>query len=400
MENKIIKNNAISAYLMFIVSWLFLFQRKDPNLNNDFVKKHTKSAFLLHLLILISFIIFWFFWLFKEIIIWNFTLNTIILISISIILFWALFLWMYRAYRWELFGIWDIFSVKSKKNLVDVNKNENFWEKDKLTLIIAYIPFVWPIFTSRYSQKELIKEILKTSTFLTFIFCLLFINWNNNLNQIFILIYFIYVAFVWVNLFAKTELIIINLPKYFSFWEIVKSTKILLKYLKNYISWNFREWKTLEEEQNIAYIEDQKNTFNKMKDLPDLKWPKKIIYFPIFNLIFLFFKDNKFNIHIANALTITFLLILTFLLYFFWFVSKNIFILFLFPICFWIWNIEKIYYKIPFIYDIYDIFKRFLSFFKRSKKIISEKRKEVKEETLKVNNNSEIKKETEENKEK
>ena len=400
MENKIIKNNAISAYLMFIVSWLFLFQRKDPNLNNDFVKKHTKSAFLLHLLILISFIIFWFFWLFKEIIIWNFTLNTIILISISIILFWALFLWMYRAYRWELFGIWDIFSVKSKKNLVDVNKNENFWEKDKLTLIIAYIPFVWPIFTSRYSQNELIKEILKTSTFVTFIFCLLFINWNNNLNQIFILIYFIYVAFVWVNLFAKTELIIINLPKYFSFWEIVKSTKILLKYLKNYISWNFREWKTLEEEQNIAYIEDQKNTFNKMKDLPDLKWPKKIIYFPIFNLIFLFFKDNKFNIHIANALTITFLLILTFLLYSFWFVSKNIFILFLFPICFWIWNIEKIYYKIPFIYDIYDIFKRFLSFFKRSKKIISEKRKEVKEETLKVNNNSEIKKETEENKEK
>ena len=217
MENKIIKNNAISAYLMFIVSWLFLFQKKDPNLNNDFVKKHTKSAFLLHLLILISFIIFWFFWLFKEIIIWNFTLNTIILISISIILFWALFLWMYRAYRWELFGIWDIFSVKSKKNLVDVNKNENFWEKDKLTLIIAYIPFVWSIFTSRYSQNELIKEILKTSTFVTFIFCLLFINWNNNLNQIFILIYFIYVAFVWVNLFAKTELIIINLPKYFSF---------------------------------------------------------------------------------------------------------------------------------------------------------------------------------------
>ena len=396
MENKIIKNNAISAYLMFIVSWLFLFQKKDPNLNNDFVKKHTKSAFLLHLLILISFIIFWFFWLFKEIIIWNFTLNTIILISISIILFWALFLWMYRAYRWELFGIWDIFSVKSKKNLVDINKNENFWEKDKLTLIIAYIPFVWPIFTSRYIQNELIKEILKTITFVTFIFCLLFINWNNNLNQIFILIYFIYVAFVWVNLLAKTELIIINLPKYFSFWEIVKSTKILLKYLKNYISWNFREWKTLEEEQNIAYIEDQKNTFNKMKDLPDLKWPKKIIYFPIFNLIFLFFKNNKFNIHIANALTITFLLILTFLLYFFWFVSKNIFILFLFPICFWIWNIEKIYYKIPFIYDIYDIFKRFLSFFKRSKKIISEKRKEVKEETLKVNNKSEIKKENKE----
>ena len=199
-----------------------------------------------------------------------------------------------------------------------------------------------------------------------------------------------------MNLFAKTELIIINLPKHFSFWEIVKSTKILLKYLKNYISWNFREWKTLEEEQNIAYIEDQKNTFSKMKDLPDLKWPKKIIYFPIFNLIFLFFKDNKFNIHIANALTITFLLILTFLLYFFWFVSKNIFILFLFPICFWIWNIEKIYYKIPFIYDIYDIFKRFLSFFKRSKEIISEKRKEVKEETLKVNNKSEIKKENKE----
>jgi|TARA_Y100001960_G_C14512735_1_gene747302 hypothetical protein len=47
--NKKIKANAVSAYLLIFVSIFFLSNRNNPLLNNDFVKTHTKSAFLIHL---------------------------------------------------------------------------------------------------------------------------------------------------------------------------------------------------------------------------------------------------------------------------------------------------------------------------------------------------------------
>lgn len=382
--SKIIRNNAVSSYLMFWISWMFLFQRKNENLNNDFVKKHTRSALLIHLLIVISIIIFWFYWVLWKVFIWKYSLSSIILALILIFLFIVLFFWAYKAYKWEIFKIWEIFSIKKWKNVLDVNKDWNFWEKDKLTFVLSYIPFVGQIFTSKYNKNENIKEILKLNTFISFIFCFLFINYYHNLNQIIILLYFIFIAFVWVNLFWKSELIILNLSKYLDFWEIIKLLKILIKYLKNYISWNFKEFKILEQEQNKLDYEDKIKTFNEVKDLHELKWPKKIIYFPIVNLIFLFFKENKYKIHIRNWLTITFLLIITIILIIFKIIWWNILILFLFPICFWIWNLEKLYYKMPFIYEIYEFFAKIKWFFKKSKKVISEKRKEVKELKIKV----------------
>gem|GEM_PF-3532770 len=65
-----------------------------------------------------------------------------------------------------------------------------------MTFVLAYIPFVGQIFASKYSKNENIKEILKLNTFVAFLSCLLFINFYNNLNQVFILIYAIFVAFV------------------------------------------------------------------------------------------------------------------------------------------------------------------------------------------------------------
>jgi hypothetical protein len=51
-------NNAISAYLMVFISVIFLFNKKNDFLNNNFVKSHTKVAFLIHLSFLINYIIF------------------------------------------------------------------------------------------------------------------------------------------------------------------------------------------------------------------------------------------------------------------------------------------------------------------------------------------------------
>jgi hypothetical protein len=47
--NQKIINNAISSYFMMFISIIFLFNKKNELLNNNFVKSHTKIAFLIHL---------------------------------------------------------------------------------------------------------------------------------------------------------------------------------------------------------------------------------------------------------------------------------------------------------------------------------------------------------------
>lgn len=59
--NEKIRKNAISAYLMLFVSGFFLSNTHNPLLANDFVKAHTKTAFLLHISFLAVVLIFlWF----------------------------------------------------------------------------------------------------------------------------------------------------------------------------------------------------------------------------------------------------------------------------------------------------------------------------------------------------
>lgn len=388
-KNQIIKNNAISSYLMIGISWLFLFNKNNNNINNDFVKNHTKAAFILHFFIFLNIILFRFYKIFWGINInffnlFNTNLNILISNIFLAISIFIIFLWCYKAYKWELFKIWEILKFKSDKNLLDINKDWNFWEKDKVTFVLTFIPFLWQIISSKYKKNEIIREILKLNIFVSLIFCLLFINFYNNLNQILILLYMIFVAFVWVNLFAKSEILTINLPKYFDFSEIWINFKISIIYLKKYFSGNFEEFVILKEKYNKKIEEENEKTKLEMEKLPELKWAKKIIYFPILNLYFLFFKENNFQIHIKNALTISFLIIFSIILIILKIISVKYLILFLFPISAWIWNLSKNNYKIPVIFDIYNIFINFKNFFKKSKKFISEKRKEVNEVNLKV----------------
>ena len=212
MENKIIKNNAISAYLLFGISFIFLFIKNNKNISNDFVKWHTKSAILIHFLMILDIIFFRFYKVWSGFFILNYEVSNIIFMWILIFLFLALFLWIYKAYKWETFSTKEIIKIKNEKNLLDVNKDWNFWEKDKLTIILSYIPFLWQIFSSKYDKHETIKEILKVNVFVTFILSLLFINNYNNLSQILLLIYFIFIAFIGVNLFSRSELVSIHLP--------------------------------------------------------------------------------------------------------------------------------------------------------------------------------------------
>lgn len=378
MESKTIRINAAVTYLMFLISWLMLLQKKQ-DINNDFVKSHVKSAMILHILISINFIIFNFFWLFKWINIWLFSLNTILIKFIFFILFSAIFIWFYKAYNWEKFKSLDFIKFKSDKKILDINKDWNFWEKDKLTFTISYIPFLWQIIWSKYDKNEYIKEILKINTFVTFILFLLFLNNYNNLYQIILLIYFIFIAFIWVTLFGKSELFTIKLNKYFHFWELYNLIKNLFIYIKNYISWKFKTFEQIKLEQEKKFEQQNIKIIEEINNLEKINIPKYLIYIPIINLPLVLFKKNKYQLHIINWFIISLLFILSIILILFKIVSIKFIFIFLLPISYWIWNLYNIYYKMPLIYDISIFFKNFFSFFKKSKKIISEKRKEVNE---------------------
>jgi uncharacterized membrane protein len=50
--------NAISAYLLMFISGLFFFNKTNENINHPFVKAHTKTAMLIHLGFLVTYIVF------------------------------------------------------------------------------------------------------------------------------------------------------------------------------------------------------------------------------------------------------------------------------------------------------------------------------------------------------
>jgi len=91
MEQNIIHkksiNNAISAYLMVFISSLFLFNKKNEYVNNEFVKSHTKTAFLIHLSFLLTYIIFISFSFLKNVSILNYNLNYFLASTIFTFLF-------------------------------------------------------------------------------------------------------------------------------------------------------------------------------------------------------------------------------------------------------------------------------------------------------------------------
>ena len=57
-KNKKIIANAVSAYFMIFISLSFLFNKNNKYLNNDFVKSHTKTAFIIHIMFLFTYVVF------------------------------------------------------------------------------------------------------------------------------------------------------------------------------------------------------------------------------------------------------------------------------------------------------------------------------------------------------
>ena len=381
-----IKWNAISAYLFIFIAWLFLLNKTNDNINNEFVRDHVKTATLIHLGFLITIIIFLSNNLFASTIIMWIWLNFIITTIICLALLVLIILWIYKAKNGLTFNIVKDISISKTKNILDIDWSWNVTEKEKLTVLLAFIPVIWFINFARYKNNETIKNATRLNIIVSLIIALLFIFSYWNLANILSLIYTVLIVFIWINLFARDELISIKLPTIFSPQNTYIWFLSLIAYIKNYFNdKEFIDFNSINNQNSERLLKREQEDEKNLSTKKNLKLPKALIYIPILNLVFLFFKGTKYSFHIINGLIITILLIITWILAKLWYFNPSMHILSLFPILFWIWYTKnRLAYRTPIIFDIYLLFKKIFWFFKSSTKSINEKRKEENEVSLKV----------------
>jgi hypothetical protein len=386
IDNKV-KNNAIIAYLFILVNITFLFNKSNTLLNNSFVKTHTKTAILIHLWFLINTIVFVYYWLgfYGEVM--GYSISDIIAISIYLILFWFMIVWIYKAYCWKLFMLWESINYKNNKKLLDIDSSWSFDEKDKLTIIISKIPFLWFFIYPRYKNNKLIESNTKLNLILTILIVSLYVFWNPNLANLLLLFYIIFIVFTSINLFVKNEVINIKLESIPNLDKLLIYSIVLLKYLWNYFK--AKDFPSFEEILKKVLLEQEvrdTSETKKLEKLSNFKLWKYIIYIPILNIIALFNINSKQKIHIINWILITLSFIILALIY--W-INNKYQLLLLLPLFFSIWymNTWILNYKIPFLYNIFELFvwiKNSISGFFTKIRKIKNTEKEVKMKVSKM----------------
>ena len=392
MENEAIhskiKANAVSAYLLLFVSIFFLFNKDNKYLNNNFVKSHVKTAFSIHILFLITYIVFISIGFLNWIPLFELSVGDIIAKIIFFILLGWLLTGVYKAHIWEVFNAFDIlqFTKNSQENIIDINGDGKFWEKDKMTILLSYIPFIWFLNYPKYKENNIIRNNIKLNLTITIIIFLLYIYSHYNIANILLLFYTISIVFIGITMFSRDQIISLNLSKIPTFKELSYIIKSLWEYIKSYFS-----DKDLTSIHNIVerkINEDINKEKQELKDLENKKisrLPSFLIYIPYINLIFLFIKNTKYTYHIRNGLTITSLLILLQIVAYFWYYESSLNRMVLIPILFWIWfSRNEPVYKMALIYDIYEWFQKFIAIISLQTKKANQIRKTETKVSLKV----------------
>ncbi len=379
-------NNAISAYLMLFISGAFLLNKSDEHINNSFVKSHTKVAFLIHLSFLINYVVFISFSFLKEYSILNYSINYILASSIFTILFVALLYWIYKANQSQIFKIWDLLTIWKTEKIVDIDWNNKLDEKDKLTLILSQIPFVWYIINGQYYHQESVKNIIFLNMIVTVFISLVYILGYTNVALLFMLFYIIFAVFSSINILMNDTIFALKLDFIPTPEEKITLVKSFFKYLQNYASKKEFIWiKQLKDVQQAKRKDEEAFNEKILTDKKDISFSKPLIYIPIINIFTINFLDSEQLFHIVNWLIITLLFIITLVFNYFHIFPNTFALLFLFPITFWIWYINsRPAYKMPFVYEVYETIIKALNIFKKSKETIKSKKAEVHEETLTV----------------
>ncbi len=358
-NNKKIINNAMISYFLLIVNIMFLFPIKNKYINNSFVKAHTKVAILIHSLFFIFYILFIHFWVLWWISLFNYWLNHIIMAISCLLTFWVLLLWMYKASKWEIITIKEILPKKWEDNLITLSKNKIWDEKEKLTIMLSFIPFFWNIIYWKHYNNKVLQNINKINFIISFLIIILYYYWYSNLSIIILLFYIISAVFINIILITKDELIIPNLQHIPWFQDILIIIISLIKYLISYTKdKNFKDFESIKKEEKLKIINTEKKFTEVLIKKYDIKH-KNFIYIPIANLIFIKKIDSRYKLHIINSYIISIFLLLLWLKLGF---NNKIQLFLLFPIFYWTWYINRIWYKMPIIYNIYYFYKEIITY--------------------------------------
>lgn len=368
IDNKI-KNNAVTAYLMIFISITFLVAKNNPKINNDFVKNHTKTAFFIHVMFFIVWLVFSNYKVLNWVPFW-YDLNMIISTWLYVMLFWLMLLGIHKASKWEEYSIWNILEITKTWNLVNI-KDSKIKEEWKLTIILSYIPFIGYYITSKLYKynSPILKNIVKINTSFIFFASILWIIWLNNLSSLLILIYIIFVVYSSIVLISNDKLINLNIPYLLTMEKIYLNMKVYKRYIWNYFS--KKDFINFNELTKIVTEEYKNENINDSKNLETLKttFNPILIYIPFINLIYLFQLKTKYFNHIINWILITLMSSIILIPY----IDNKLLLLLLFPISFWMWYINKLDYKIPFLYDIFIIFRTIFRFITWTSKKIKDK---------------------------
>lgn len=360
--NPKIINNAVSAYLMLFVSAFFLLNKQNPYLDNDFVKSHTRSALIIHLGFFLTYFFFIHLGFLWGIPILWLSLHSVLASIICLFLLWVLLLWAYKAKQWEYFSLWEILHIFNNQKISKTSQNSELLETEKLHFLIAHIPFLGFMKYPSHSDKKYIFDATKLNLLIT-VFFILFIGFGYiNIAQILLLIYTVYVVFVGINIFTTNNIFTLQLDVFPHPEKKYMITLGLFEYLQDYFSWNkVQKLHVYIENKQKQRREDEIVNYQKLKDSPELKWPKFLVYVPFINLIYLFQRNNKLQIHIINGCILTLLTVLLIALLFFTQLSL-VFLYLIAIISFYGFGyiVYNPVYKMPYIFIFYSLFEKVL----------------------------------------
>jgi len=356
--NKKVIWNAVSAYFMFFVSLGFLFS-KNPNISHPFVKSHVKVAFFLHILFLAMLICMSFpigVWIG---ILW-YSVNTILTIFFSILIFSWIFYGIFRAHRWETLSISELFKHGKKHGheFITLQNSTKITEEHKTLLFLSHIPFIWYIVSGSYARDTTLRNIVLLNLMVSVTWVFWYVVGFSSVASLIFLLYIIWCIFQGIKIFTGDEIHTLNLDKIPDVKEKYIIQKSILIQLWNSLS--RKKFIPMQETIKSKTLKFQKTSEEEAKKLQKLSpsfIPNLVYYIPVVNLVGIFFLKTQSKLHIRNGLLIT---ITFWILVFFYGIHGRALIFLLFPICFGIWKREKIDYLMPYLYDIWNTISKTL----------------------------------------
>jgi hypothetical protein len=229
-----------------------------------------------------------------------------------------------------------------------------------LNILLAYIPFIWFYTYPQHIKNNFVVHATKLNLFVTIILILLYNFGHTELSILFILLYVIYIVFVSINLFTTEKIIEIRLHDIFAPEKKYYFTKAIFAYLRDYKSGNELQKLSTYYNNILEQAElEKKAEYEAMLSLPDLRFPKFLIYIPFINILYSFAKVNKYSSHIRNWVALTVIFTLTLVILNIFSLSYGFLYLFLIIIFYWIGYIQiSPSYKMPYVYMWYTLVQK------------------------------------------